>query len=217
MSVATLHYIHDPLCGWCYAAQPLVSAALAQLGGRLALRLHGGGLFGEPQVPPAAMVRHILQADERIGRLSGQPFGKAYREGLLAEGGTVLHSLPPIAAVLAAESLDAGKAYPMLAAIQRAHYQRGLRVAEPAVLAELAGEIGLDDAAFAAAWARADGHAVFEHVQASRKRLDEAGGQGFPTFVLELDGRRSVLPHQRHYGQPEAFVQSLAAQFPALH
>lgn len=217
MSLATLHYIHDPLCGCCYAAQPLVGAALAQLGGRLALRLHGGGLFGEPQTLAPALVQHILHADERIERLSGQPFGQPYREALLAEGGTVLHSLPPIAAVLAAEALDAAKAYPMLVAIQQAHYQRGLRVADPAVLAELAADIGLDAAAFATAWARADGHAVFEHVQASRKLLADMGGQGFPSFVLEIDGRRSLLPHQRHYGQPAAFVQLIAAQLPALH
>lgn len=217
MSVATLHYIHDPLCGWCYAAQPLVGAALAQLGDRLALHLHGGGLFGEPRHVDAALAQHIVHADERIAQLSGQTFGEAYRQGLLADDGTVLHSLPPIAAVLAAESLDAAKAWPMLVAIQNAHYQRGLRVAEPSVLGELAEEIGLDGARFALARARADGHAVFEHVQASRRLLDEAGGQGFPAFVLETDGRRAPLPHHHHYGRPGTFVQMLAAQLPALH
>jgi len=39
--VATLHYFHDPLCGWCYAAAPLVTAAAAVPG--VALKLHGGG------------------------------------------------------------------------------------------------------------------------------------------------------------------------------
>ncbi|MBN8923393.1 MAG: hypothetical protein BGP10_01585 [Rhodanobacter sp. 68-29] len=217
MSVATLHYIHDPLCGWCYAAQPLVGAVLAQLGGRLALRLHGGGLFGEPRRVDDALAQHIMHSDERIAQLSGQPFGEAYRQGLLAQDGTVLYSLPPIAAVLAAESLDAAMAYPMLAAIQNAHYQRGLRVAEPAVLGELAEEIGLDGVHFALAWARADGHAVFEHVQASRRLLDEAGGQGFPTLLLETAGRRVLLPHHHYYGKPDAFVQALSAQLPALH
>ncbi|BFI95950.1 MAG: disulfide reductase DsbM [Rhodanobacter sp.] len=217
MSVATLHYIHDPLCGWCYAAQPLMGAVQAQLGGRLALRLHGGGLFGEPHRADAALAQHIVHSDERIAQLSGQPFGEAYKQGLLADDGTVLYSLPPIAAVLAAESLDAAKAYPMLAAIQNAHYQRGLRVAEPQVLAELAEETGLDGAAFAQALAYAEGHAVFEHVEASRRLLDEAGGQGFPTLLLETDGRRTLLPHHHYYGRPDAFVQLLAAQLPALH
>ncbi|MBD8879754.1 DsbA family protein [Rhodanobacter sp. 7MK24] len=217
MSVATLHYIHDPLCGWCYAAQPLVGAAIAQLGSRLALRLHGGGLFGEPRRVDAALAQHIVHSDERIAQLSGQPFGEAYKQGLLADDGTVLYSLPPIAAVLAAESLDAAKAYPMLVAIQNAHYRRGLRVVEPQVLAELAEEIGLDAAHFAQALVRADGHDLFEHIEASRRLLDEAGGRGFPSLLLEIDGRRALLPHHHYYGRPDTFVQMLATQLPALH
>ena len=78
-SHATLHYIHDPLCGWCYGAQPLVSAAVAMLGDRLALRLHGGALFAEPQELTPAMAEHIVRADERIEEISGQPFGDAER------------------------------------------------------------------------------------------------------------------------------------------
>ena len=217
MSTAILHYIHDPLCGWCYAAQPLVSAAQAQLGSRLALRLHGGGLFGEPRRVDAALAQHIVHSDERIAQLTRQPFGKAYKQGLLADDGIVLHSLPPIAAVLAAESLDAAQAYPMLVAIQNAHYQRGLRVVEPTVLTELAKAIGLNRAQFTQAFARADGHALYEHMQASRRLLGEAGGHGFPTLLLDIDGRRTLLPHHHHYGRPDAFVQMLAAQLPPLH
>ena len=85
MTQATLHYIHDPLCGWCYAVQPLISAAMERLDGRIALQLHGGGLFPEPSVLDESLARHIAQADQRIAQYSGQPFGKPYLEGLLAE------------------------------------------------------------------------------------------------------------------------------------
>ena len=37
MSTATLHYIYDPLCGWCYGSAPLVKAA-REIGG---LRMPG--------------------------------------------------------------------------------------------------------------------------------------------------------------------------------
>ena len=214
---ATLHYIHDPLCGWCYGAQPLVSAALAMLGDRLALRLHGGALFAEPQELTPAMAEHIVRADERIEEISGQPFGEAYTEGLLAESSTVLYSLPPIAAVLAAEKLHSAAGYPMLVAIQHAHYQRGLRVVEADVLAELAEAIGLAAADFAEAFSAASGSELIEHVQASRRLLGEVGGQGFPTLVLEVQGQRQVLPHYQDYGRPDAFVDRIAARLPAVH
>lgn len=214
---AILHYIHDPLCGWCYGAQPLVSAAVAMLGDRFELRLHGGGLFAEPRELTPQMAEHIVHADERIEQLSGQPFGDAYTEGLLAEHGTVLYSLPPIAAVLAAEAQTRDAAYPMLVAIQNAHYRRGLRVVESDVLVELAEELGLDGAGFADALDDAIRHDALEHIQASRRLLGEVGGQGFPTLVLELHGARQVLPHQHDYGRPDAFVERLAARLPAVH
>jgi putative protein-disulfide isomerase len=217
MTQATLHYIHDPMCGWCYAVQPLISAAMERLGGRLALQLHGGGLFAEPTVLDESLARHIGQSDQRIAQYSGQPFGKPYLEGLLAEQGTVLYSMPPIAAVLAAVATEPTKAYPLLVAIQNAHYQRGLRVDEPPVLGELAEETGLDGARFALAFGQANGHPLMEHVQASRRMLESGGGKGFPTLLLERHGEQRVFDHSRYYGQPQAFVEALAAALPALH
>ena len=38
-----LHYIFDPLCGWCYAAAPLVKAARSVPG--VTLQWHGGGML----------------------------------------------------------------------------------------------------------------------------------------------------------------------------
>ncbi|MHA6203741.1 DsbA family protein [Dyella soli] len=217
MAVATLHYIHDPLCGWCYAAQPLVSAVADTLGDRVSIRLHGGGLFDEARTLDPELAAHIVHADERIGSLSGQPFGKPYLEGLLAEQGTVLFSLPPTAALLAADALDAGKAYPLLVAIQNAHYQRGLRVVEPSVLTELAVEAGVDGDAFERSFAQLQGTATIEHLQASRRLLREVGGQGFPTMALEIHGKRQILPHHYDYGRPAAFVNRVAALLPAVH
>jgi putative protein-disulfide isomerase len=31
MTAPTLHYVHDPLCGWCYAVTPMIEA-VAQAG-----------------------------------------------------------------------------------------------------------------------------------------------------------------------------------------
>lgn len=44
--MATLHYIFDPLCGWCYGAAPLVEAARTVPG--LAVAFHGGGMLAGP-------------------------------------------------------------------------------------------------------------------------------------------------------------------------
>jgi putative protein-disulfide isomerase len=121
----------------------------------------------------------------------------------------VLESRPPVTAVLAAQSLDPKKALPMLKAIQHAHYEQGRRVVEPEVLGDIAEEVGLDRGEFDAAFARVP---YDEHVAASRRLMAHVGAQGFPTFVLEIDGELHPVPHGRFASQPAQFRDWLETQ-----
>ncbi len=67
---AVLHYIYDPLCGWCYGAEPLVWAASKVDG--LALRMHAGGLWPQPTRLPEH-TRQIHQAGRRARRADERP------------------------------------------------------------------------------------------------------------------------------------------------
>jgi putative protein-disulfide isomerase len=204
--MTTLHYIHDPLCGWCYAAAPLVKAAREVL----PLVLHGGGLMTgarRQQVNPG-LRDYVMPHDRRIAELSGQPFGEAYTDGLLRDTGAVFDSEPPITALLAADALQ-GKGADLLARIQTAHYVEGRRVADAAVLAELAGEVGLRRDDFVPAFQRLQGEPTREHIAASRALLARAGGGGFPTLLLERDGRLERLDAQAWYGRPSDWQQWL--------
>jgi len=204
---AKLHYIYDPLCGWCYGAEPLVSAASTSP--RVALELHAGALWPEPTRLPESTRLYIRQADQRIAAMSGQPFGPAYHDGLLLDPTMVLESRPPTAAVLAAQSLDPNKALPMLRAIQHAHYEQGRRVVERDVLCDLAVEIGLDRAEFEAALARVP---LEEHLSATHRLMSRVGAQGFPTFVLEIGDDLYPVPHGRFASQPAQFRDWLETQ-----
>jgi putative protein-disulfide isomerase len=207
---ATLHYIYDPLCGWCYGATPLVSAAETVEG--LELALHGGGLWPEPTTLAAELRRYIKQADARIAEMSGQPFGAAYLDGLLDDPALVLASRPTIAAVLAAQALDASKSLPMLCAIQRAHYVEGRRVVEPEVLDAIAQSLGLPAADFARGRDRAP---VDAHIEETRRLMAQVGAAGFPTFVLQIGERRFGVPHPRFAAEPAAFADWLNRELQA--
>jgi putative protein-disulfide isomerase len=204
-----LHYIYDPLCGWCYAAESLIEAAASS--GSLPVVLHGGGLFAGTRLP-AAQRAYIRGADQRIGQLSGQSFSTAYLNGLLEDPATVYDSRPPIAALLAAQSLRPDSGLPMLKAIQHAHYRAGRRVVEPQVLAELAESIGLDRSAFGSAYADFAAGKVERHIEQTRDLMERTGVQGFPSFVLQSGDRFAVLPHELHYGKPEGFAALLSRQ-----
>jgi len=199
--MAVLRYIYDPLCGWCYGAEPLAEAARGVDG--LDLRLHAGGLWPTPTRLPDDMRRYIREADGRVAQMSGQPYGRAYLDGLLLDPGLVLHSPPTIAAVLAAEALETGRGFDMLRGIQHAHYEDGRHVVRPDVLSDIAERLGFERAAFEAAVAAAP---VDAHIAGTRRLMVEVGARGFPAFVLEVDGRRFGVPHARFGGAPAAFA-----------
>ncbi|WP_341990796.1 DsbA family protein [Azorhizobium sp. AG788] len=202
-----LHYIYDPLCGWCYAAAPLVAAVQAVPG--VELILHGGGLFAEPTGLAAPMRQHIRASDARIAEMSGQEFGSAYLDGLLNDPSTIFHSAPTIAAILAAEQVAPGHGPAMLKAIQHAHYVEGRRVVEPAVLTDLAQAIGLLPDAFEAA-RRA--YPVDSHVNETRRTMASFGVRGFPGLLREEAGQIIPLPLSDFYGRPDAFTEMVRSR-----
>lgn len=187
-NTTTLHYIFDPMSGWCYAAAPLVDAARSVPG--LQVEFHGGGMMtGANRRAITPQWRdYVMPHDRRIAELTGQPFGEAYFEGLLRDTGAVMDSEPPTTAALAAEALRAGGGLDMIHRLQRAHYVEGRRIADADVLGAVAIELGFDAEAFGSAFARLSGEATSGHIAASRQLLQHAGGQGFPTFVLAQAG-----------------------------
>nr|WP_308925364.1 DsbA family protein [Janthinobacterium sp. J1-1] len=215
VSLPVLHYVYDPLCGWCYGAAPLLHAAQAIEG--LAIALHGGGMMSgaNRQSVNDNLRRHVMAHDRRIAQASGQPFGRAYFDGLLRDTGAVFDSTPPTTAILAAQEI-AGLGLAMLHLIQHAHYVLGQRVADAGVLARLAQQLGLDAALYAAASARLAGAATEQHVAHSRALLARLGGQGFPTLALDHgDGRMMHLDLGNWLGRHEAWADYLRRQLSA--
>jgi putative protein-disulfide isomerase len=211
MSAPVLHYIFDPLCGWCYAAAPLVAVARSIEG--LQLVLHGGGMMSgaaSRKVTPE-LRQYVMEHDHRIAKLSGQPFGDAYFNGLLRNTDAALDSTPPIAAILAAQACGESGA-DMLAALQRAHYVEGLVVSDPDCLRSQGSVLGIDAEKFAAELERQLQGAADEHIQASRLLMRKVGGNGFPTMALEIEGGFRWLDIGSYFGQPEQWRELLQSQ-----
>jgi putative protein-disulfide isomerase len=125
----------------------------------LPVQAHGGGMMaGRNRRRVDAQLRdYVMPHDHRIAQMTGQVFGENYFNGLLKDIDAVFDSAPPIAAVLAVQSIRARK--PDWTCWQRssAHYQQGRRISEVSTLTELAQALGIEAAAFAlpcAAWSR---------------------------------------------------------------
>jgi putative protein-disulfide isomerase len=201
-----LHYFFDPLCGWCYGIAPLIKAAAALPD--VELLLHGGGLWPQPTVLPAAVRKQIRAADAHVGQLSGQPYGPQYLDVLLPSDGMVLHSQPVTAAVLAAGALRAAADLEMLRAIQSAHYVQGEHVIDADTLLRLASALGLDPTAFAATL---DPAAADAHMARTQRLMQRLGVGGFPAVFIERDGQFAELAPQGYFGNPAGFVTAIQA------
>jgi putative protein-disulfide isomerase len=213
MSNTILHYIYDPLCGWCYGASPLVAAARDIV----TVRVHGGGMMAGPdrrRVTPQFR-SFVAHHDQRIAQISGQKFGERYIEGLLRDTSVVLDSEPPISAVLAADQMGS-RGLDMLARLQVAHYVEGRRIADRSVLLSVAADLGLAAPIFEKTLAQVEGEPTQRHIRESRALLERVGAQGFPTFALESDGRLTVIDVSAHFGHPQQWHAWLRTQVNAL-
>ncbi|WP_235843771.1 DsbA family protein [Morganella psychrotolerans] len=202
-TVKTLHYIYDPLCGWCYGIAPFIQAAHAQ---GVKIALHGGGMITGSQRRPVddALREMILSHNQRITQLTGQPFTDAYH-ALLKNTEWVMDSVPPIAAILSAQS-QSGKGIEMLDACQKAYYQDGLPLTKE-TLCKLAADLSIDDI---------QSDQTEQHINESRQLFVHQPAGGFPTLLLEENGVFQHIPNQAVLGGKSHWDKLIAQLKPAV-
>jgi putative protein-disulfide isomerase len=136
-----LHYLFDPLCGWCYGASP---ALRALLDAGHAVALMPSGLFISPgRTMDPGFAAYAWSADQRISALTGQEFSERYRTDVLGRPGAPFDSGPATLALTAVWLDQPDREPEALAAIQRARYVEGRDICDAAVLADILVDIGL--------------------------------------------------------------------------
>jgi len=208
----TLHYLFDPLCGWCYGAGPTVSGSLEVPGVRLEL-LPTGLFSGEGARPmDDAFAAYAWSNDQRIERLTGQRFSERYRDRILGDRQQLFDSGPATVALTAVSLTAPARELEVLKAIQHARYVDGSDVTSLTALADLLEALGLKEAAARVA------HPDADLLGANRARtgraqalMREFGARGVPTLIVESGAKRSVLDHAAAYSNPQALISQLEA------
>ncbi|QKJ66384.1 DsbA family protein [Deefgea piscis] len=208
--VKRLDYYFDPLCGWCYAAAPLLQA-LAEQSPEIEIVLHAGGMMsGERrQYVTPALRDYVMPHDQRIAALSGQVFSPAYFDGLLRNSQAVFDSTPPTLAIFAAAALG-GSALKMLEKIQQAHYQQGRQIADFAVLLDLAAELDFTRPAFEQAMQH-EATTIAAHFAQTQQDMAQHDLRGFPSLRFAEGAAINLGPF---LAQPDAFVAWIRQQTP---
>jgi putative protein-disulfide isomerase len=146
MTDSAVTYLFDPLCGWCYGASPMLQR-LADSG--VSVELLPTGLFSGPGARPmdAGFAAFAWSNDQRIERLTGQRFTKAYQEKVLNISGTILDSGAAALGITAAGIHDPARRVSALKAMQEARYVDGRDVVSMTGVIEVLADAGMKDAA----------------------------------------------------------------------
>ena len=146
MNNATVTYLFDPLCGWCYGATPMLDRLAAS---GIALELLPTGLFSGAGARPldAGFAAHAWANDQRIERLSGQRFSQAYLDKVLNVRGTLLDSGAATLGIVAAGLDDPHRRLAALKAIQHARYVDGRDIVTVNGVTAVLADAGMADAA----------------------------------------------------------------------
>jgi putative protein-disulfide isomerase len=205
-------YLFDPLCGWCYGAGPTLEK-LSQIDG-VTLDLAPTGLFaGEASRP---MDKHFAayawQNDQRIARLTGQPFSEAYRAHVLGAAGGLFDSAPATLGLVAVGLTEPGRELEALKILQRTRYQDGRNNSDLAVVAEALAAAGFAEAAFRV---RAPDEALLaayrSRIAAARTDMEFFGAEGVPALIVEGNAGRRMLRSSALFGAFEQLTEQLHA------
>lgn len=211
---ARLHIVFDPLCGWCYAASPLLRQSQLYFGERLSMVFHPGLLFPEPNVIPAAYREHIISADQHIAKLSGVLFGSAYLNKVKNTPSLSYYSVPAataisgVAALAAVGEIAADAGLLMLEKIQHANYVDAADVSDLFLLTQLAAGIGVSADMFKDCYAKAQADLPGK-TRLAHQLLRQVGAEGFPTFILEASGQFRRLDHSAAYQDNNLFITQI--------
>ncbi len=187
--MATLYYVHDPMCSWCWGFSNVRQRLFATLPPQIEVVRLLGGLAEDTDTPmPASQRQTLKQTWERIAiKIPGVEFNFSYWDSGTPRRSTYPACRAVIAARLQGSEYD-GK---MTEAIQHAYYLQARNPSNETTLIELADDLGLDTAAFTLALRAPLTQAQLLTEITEARRM---GADSYPSLVLHHLGSVWNIP-----------------------
>lgn len=179
------------------------------------MELVPSGLFAGAGARPLdeRFAEHAWSNDQRIRRLTGQPFSQQYRELVLADRSARLDSGPAVLALTAVSRVAPEQELLALEAIQTARYVHGRDTTDPAVLAHVLRDLGLGAAAnLVEASPVEQRDAAATRMNAGKALLRSLGASGVPTLVAHEASGPRVIPSELLYGRVDELFRHLGVE-----
>ncbi|PKG56904.1 DsbA family protein [Shewanella sp. Choline-02u-19] len=201
MNLATLFYVYDPMCSWCWGYKPtwsLLENQLKQQFPDLAIEYRLGGLAADTDEPmPQDMQVFLQQTWQRISVQLGTQFNFDFWTECQPKRATY----PACRAILLAR--DAGLEAEFYLAVQQAYYLEAKNPSDDTTLVDIASKLAMDREAFAKAL---NSDLTKSRLQQEISQTRRLPIQGFPSLVLALNGDL-ILIELDYKNAPTSFNQ----------
>ncbi len=176
---ANLYYVHDPMCSWCFAFEPVWESVCARLPASVeAVRILGGLAPDTDQPMAASMQSRIQQIWHTIEiAVPGTSFNFDFWRVATPRRAT----FPACRAVIAVARHAPELETEMIRLIQNAYYREARNPSDQQTLINLADSLGLDRQQFAADLDSRETVAELNHQIAFSRQL---GVETFPSLVF---------------------------------
>jgi putative protein-disulfide isomerase len=205
-------YLFDPLCGWCYGASTLLEQLVARPDFDVALA--PTGLFAGDGARPMddGFAAYAWTNDQRISRLSGQPFSEAYRRDVLGDRTRLFDSGPATLALTAVALTAPDRTFEALKAFQAVRYVEGRDSTDMSVLSDVLRAMNLPDVVARLATPDAALIAAYRAgLEAARAEMRRFGANGVPALIIGTGNDRRLMQASALVGSLDVLVEGLKA------
>jgi len=187
-TLATLYYVHDPMCSWCWGFRETWQSLQTALNSDIKITYILGGLAADTEQTMPLNMQKIIETTWR--HIQQEIPGVKFNFDFWALNQPKRSTYLACRAIIAARKQQPDSAFRMLLAIQQAYYLQAKNPSNVELLVSLAGDIGLDVLLFESdinsEWCRNDLSKEIAFCQ-------DIGVYSFPSLILYKDGDYKLL------------------------
>ncbi|MGH8553096.1 MAG: DsbA family protein, partial [Methylococcales bacterium] len=179
-----LYYVHDPMCSWCWAFNPIREKLLGSLQDYVGIIRVLGGLAPDTNQPMPEELQRKIQLIWRT--IQTEVPGTCFNFDFWTNCNPRRATYAACRAVIAAAGQSPDLEREMILSIQEAYYCEARNPSDRPVLIDLAAELGLDPGRFAE---DLDSSQTIQELKRQIAFTRTMGVRSFPALVLENLGR----------------------------
>jgi len=183
---ATLVYVGDPMCSWCYGFSNELTDVVKGLDDNIEFEIVMGGLRPYNTETMAEMADFLKGHWEDVESMSGLKFSY----DILEEKEFVYDTEPPSRAILAVRKMNPRVELAFFKDVQKAFYLESKNTNDINTYLELAKKYDLNTTRFKTLFESDD---LKNEIKQDFLRAEQLGVSGFPTMVLVQNGEATVI------------------------